>query len=110
MLAILGSQKHHTYLPYSNVIYKLSELSQNAERIRKYRERKAAVEKLKEECTEKNLWDCIVAFQKYPFYTSSGLTFQYTLKIGKGGEYTKELFIDRRKTVSHCPGVLCDLL
>ena len=35
---------------------------------------------------------------------------QYTLKIGKGGEYTKELFIDRRKTVSHFPGVPCDLL
>lgn len=87
----------HTYLPYSKVVYKLSELSQNAERIRKYRERKAAVEKLKEECTEKNLWDCIVAFQKYPFYTSSGLPFQYTLKIGKGGEYTKELFINRRE-------------
>ena len=32
-----------TYLPYTKVIYKLSEISQNAERIHKYRRRKAAV-------------------------------------------------------------------
>ena len=37
---------------------------------------------LKEECTEENLWKCIVVFQEYLFYTSSGLPFQYTLRIG----------------------------
>lgn len=87
----------HTYLPYSKGIYKLSEISQNAERVRKYKARKDAVSVLKENCTEENLWNCIVAFQEYPFYTSSGLPFHYTLKVGRNGTYTKELFINRRE-------------
>lgn len=36
----------NTYLPYTKVIYKMSETSQNVERIRRYKARKAAVEKL----------------------------------------------------------------
>ncbi|MGN0404180.1 MAG: hypothetical protein ACI4F1_03060 [Bariatricus sp.] len=55
------------------------------------------IQELKECSSEENLWNCIVAFQDYPFYTSSGLPFRYTLKIGRNGEYTKELFIDRRE-------------
>ncbi|MDD3403523.1 MAG: hypothetical protein PHQ72_09235 [Hespellia sp.] len=53
------------------------------------------MEQLKTNCTEKNLWECIIAFQEYPFYTISGLPFSYQLKIGKNGMYTKELFISR---------------
>lgn len=87
----------HTYLPYSKVIYKMSEISQNAERIRNYKIRKSAVDTLMEAPTEGHLWDCIVAFQNYPFHTVSGLPFSYTLKKGRNGEYTKELFIDRRE-------------
>ena len=87
----------NTYLPYSKVIYKLSEISQNAERVRRYKARKDAVNALKENCTEDNFWNCIIAFQEYPFHTSSGLTFQYTLKVGRNGDYTKELFINRRE-------------
>lgn len=87
----------NTYLPYSKVIYKLSEISQNAERVRRYKARKDVVNALKENCTEENLWNCIIAFQEYPFYTSSSLPFQYTLKVGCNGEYTKELFINRRE-------------
>lgn len=45
--------------------------------------------------TEDHLWNCIVAFQQYPFRTVTGLPFSYTLKMGRNGEYTKELFIDR---------------
>lgn len=56
-----------------------------------------AVENLKTECTEANLWKCIIAFQHYPFYTSSGLAFTYKLKVGRNGRFTKELFIDRRE-------------
>ena len=52
---------------------------------------------LHENHDEQHLWDCIVAFQNYPFYTVSGLPFSYTLKKGRNGEYTKELFIDRRE-------------
>lgn len=87
----------NTYLPYSKVIYKLPEVSQNAERVRRYQARKQAVEILHEDCTEDNLWKCIIAFQNYPFYTVSGLPFTYRLKTGRNGEYTKELFIDRRE-------------
>lgn len=83
----------NTYLPYSKVVYKMSEVSQNAERVRRYQARK----KFKEDCTEENLWKCIIAFQNYRFFTASGLPFSYTLKIGRNGKYTKELFIDRRE-------------
>ena len=87
----------HTYLPYTKVIYKMSEISQNAERVKAYKARKSAVDTLMAAPTEEHLWDCIVAFQNYPFYTVSGLPFSYTLKKGRNGEYTKELFIDRRE-------------
>lgn len=46
---------------------------------------------------EETLWNCIVMFQGYTFHTVSGLLFTYSLKIGRGGELTKELFIDRRE-------------
>lgn len=87
----------NTYLPYTKVVYKMSEISQDAERINRHINRKQAVAKMKENCTEENLWQCIIAFQCYPFYTFSGLPFSYTLKIGRNGKYTKELFIDRRE-------------
>ena len=86
-----------TYLPYARAAYKMADVSQNGERLRRYRERKAAVERLKAAPTEENLWQCIAAFQQYPFRTMSGLPFSYTLKLGRSGGYTKELFIDRRE-------------
>ena len=93
----LGYSTLHTYLPYTKVIYKMSEISQNAERVRKYKVRKSAVEILMDSPTEEHLWDCIIAFQDYRFHTISGLPFSYTLKTGRNGEYTKELFIDCRE-------------
>lgn len=87
----------NTYLPYTKVIYKMSEISQNAERIKRYKERKQAIADLKKDYTEENLWKCIIAFRNYPFYTASGLPFTYTLKVGRSGEFTKELFINRRE-------------
>lgn len=59
--------------------------------------RRTALEALHRDCTAENLWNCIVAFQGYPFYTSSGLPFSYALKRGRNGRYTRELFIDRRE-------------
>lgn len=59
--------------------------------------REQALRTLRDACTEENFWNCIVAFQGYPFLTSSGLPFTYTLKMGRRGAYTKELFIDRRE-------------
>ncbi len=73
----------HTYLPYSKVIYKMSEISQNAERVKTYKARKSVVDTLMAAPTKGHLWDCIVAFQNYPFYTVSGLPFSYTLKKGR---------------------------
>ena len=58
---------------------------------------KKSVEKLMNEQSEEALWECVVAFQHYEFRTYSGLPFSYQLKKGRGGAYTKELFIDRRK-------------
>lgn len=86
----------HTYLPYTKVVYKMAQISQNAERIKRYKIRKQAVENLKDDCIEDNLYQCVLAFQEYPFHTSSGLPFSYQMKVGRNGEYTKELFIDRR--------------
>lgn len=94
----LSRSSVNAYLPYSKVVYKSEEISRNAKRVKCYRERKEAVDKLLENMTEESLWGCIVAFQHYPFYTVSGLPFTYWLKIGRNGEYTKELFIDRRES------------
>lgn len=68
----------------------------NAEPVNGNKERIQAVAELAADCTEENLWKCVMAFQRYPFFTSSGLPFTYTLKTGRDGTYTKELFIDRR--------------
>ena len=45
--------------------------------------------------TEEELWECIEKYQNVTFYTASGLPFSYTLKRGRSGAYTKELFVDR---------------
>lgn len=86
------------YLPYSKVPYKEAEISSNAEWCITYRKRKAAVEALQEEMSDEKLWDCIIAFQRYPFRTVTGLKYSYILKKGRNGDYTKELFIDRRES------------
>lgn len=86
------------YLPYTKVPYKESEISSNAEWCIAYRKRKAVVEALQENMSEDYLWECIVAFQGYPFRTVTGLKYSYTLKKGRNGDYTKELFIDRRES------------
>ncbi len=44
-----------------------------------------------------HLWNCIIAFQDYPFKTISGLPFTYQLKTGRNGELTRELWVDRRQ-------------
>ena len=59
--------------------------------------RRERINILKEAPSEENLWQAVMAFQDYPFKTVTGLPFQYTLKTGKNGEWTKELWIDRRK-------------
>ena len=87
-----------SYLPYEKGVYFPEEadaanISTGAERQRHYR---AAVALRKDLC-EENLWKCVVAFRGYKFKTMSGLPFTYTLKKGRGDEFTKELWIDRRE-------------
>ena len=84
------------YLPYTKSIYKAEELSMNAERINIYRSRQQAVRNLMECLNEHTLWDAVVAFQKYPFHTVTGLPFMYELKKGLDGDCNRELVIDRK--------------
>ena len=91
-----------SYLPYCKGLYfpedtDAANISVDAERIRRMRKRDRAVKMLQEQHDETRLWECIVAFQGYKFRTFSGLPFSYTLKKGRGDEYTRELFIDRRE-------------
>lgn len=91
-----------SYLPYEKGVYFLTEtdsnnLSVGAERIRRMRSRNKVLEKLMLDQSEEALWAAVIAFQGYKFSTYSGLVFSYSLKKGRGGAYTKELFIDRRE-------------
>ena len=47
--------------------------------------------------TEENFWGVVLAYAGIKFKTYSGLPFSYEIKKGKNGEYTKELWIDRRE-------------
>ena len=87
-----------SYLPYEKGVYfpeeaEAENISAGAERQRHYR----AVAALKKNPCEVNLWKCVVAFRGYKFKTMSGLLFTYKLKKGRGDEFTKELWIDRRE-------------
>ena len=55
------------------------------------------VEQLQKNPTEDNLWQAVIAFQKYPFKTVTGKSFYYEVKKGKNGAYNKELLVDRRE-------------
>ena len=88
-----------SYLPYEKGVYfpedaDAANISNGAERQRHYR----AVVELKKNPCEENLWKCVVAFRGYKFKTMSGLLFTYKLKKGRGDEFTKELWIDRRES------------
>ena len=60
-------------------------------------EQKNAFALLERERTEENLWNCVIQFQNETFKTMSGLFFTYELKRGRDGEYTKELWVNRRE-------------
>ena len=78
-------------------LYNAAEISLNAERCRTYKIRQEQVRLLQEIPSEENLWQAVIAFQDYPFKTATGLPFRYKLKVGKNGEYNRELLIDRRE-------------
>ena len=87
-----------SYLPYEKGVYFSNEtpvekISVGAERQRRYR----AVRKLRTELTEEHLWEVILLYAGVRFKTYSGLPFTYEIRKGRNGQYTKELWIDRRE-------------
>ena len=91
-----------SYLPYEKGVYFPVETDSNnisigAERIRRMRKREKVLEELRTEQSEEALWTAVIEFRGYKFRTYSGLVFSYSLKKGRCGVYTKELFIDRRE-------------
>ena len=86
-----------SYLPYQKGVYYPStekeKISVGAERQRRYR----AMKRCRAHPTEENFWGVVVAYAGVRFKTYSGLPFSYEIKKGRNGEYTKELWIDRRE-------------
>ena len=87
-----------SYLPYKKGVYYRSttsteKISVGAERQRRYR----ATKMLRATPTEEHLWEVILMYQKVRFKAYSGPPFSYEIRKGRSGEYTKELWIDRRE-------------
>ena len=87
-----------SYLPYQKGVYFPStadkgKISVGAERQRRYR----AVRKLRSELTEEHLWETVLLYYGVQFKSYSGLPFTYEIRKDRSGEYTKELWIDRRE-------------
>ena len=86
-----------SYLPYKKGVYfsntEKEKISVGAERQRRYR----AMKRWRVDPTEENFWGVVVAYAGVKFKTYSGLPFSYEIKKGRNGEYTKELWIDRRE-------------
>ena len=86
-----------SYLPYQKGVYfpstEKEKISVGAERQRRYR----AMKRWKTDPTEENFWGVVLAYAGVKFKTYSGLSFTYEIKKGRNGEYTKELWIDRRE-------------
>ena len=87
-----------SYLPYEKGVYfpeeaEAANISAGAERQRRYR----AVRKLRTEPTEEHLWEVVLLYAGVRFKTYSGLPFTYEIRKGRNGQYTKELWIDRRE-------------
>ena len=87
-----------SYLPYQKGVYfpctaSKEKISVGAERQRRYR----AMKRWRADPTEENFWGVILTYAGVKFKTYAGLPFSYEIKKGRNGEYTKELWIDRRE-------------
>ena len=85
-----------SYLPYKKGVYFQStekeRISVGAERQRRFR----AMKRWRVDPTEENFWGVVLAYAGVKFKTYSGLPFSYEIKKDRNGEYTKELWIDRK--------------
>ena len=87
-----------SYLPYHKGVYFQStaskeKISVGAERQRRYR----AMKRWRADSTEENFWGVVLTYAGVKFKTYSGVPFSYEIKKDRNGEYTKELWIDRRE-------------
>ena len=87
-----------SYLPYKKGVYfpstaEKEKISVGAERQRRYR----AMKRWRADPIEENFWGVVLAYAGVKFKTYSGLPFTYEIRKGRSGEYTKELWIDRRE-------------
>ena len=87
-----------SYLPYKKGVYfpstaEKEKISVGAERQRRYR----AMKRWRADPTEENFWGVVLAYAGVKFKTYTGLPFSYEVRKGRNGEYTKELWIDRRE-------------
>lgn len=86
-----------SYLPYQKGVYfpstEKEKISVGAERQRRYR----TMKRWRTDPTEENFWGVVLAYSGVRFKTYSGLPFTYEVRKGRNGEYTKELWIDRRE-------------
>ena len=86
-----------SYLPYKKGVYfpstEKEKISVGAERQRRYR----AMKRWRADPTEENFWGVVLAYAGVKFKTYSGLPFSYEIRKGRNGQYTKELWIDRRE-------------
>ena len=86
-----------SYLPYQKGVYfpstEKEKISVGAERQRRYR----AMKRWRADPTEENFWGVVLVYAGIKFKTYSGLPFTYEVRKGRSGEYTKELWIDRRE-------------
>ena len=86
-----------SYLPYKKGVYFHSKekerISVGAERQRRYR----TMKRWRTDPTEENFWGVVLVYAGVKFKTYSGLPFTYEVRKGRNGEYTKELWIDRRE-------------
>ena len=87
-----------SYLPYEKGVYFPSaadkeKISVGAERQRRFR----AIKRWRVDPTEENFWGVVLVYAGVKFKTYSGLPFTYEVRKGRNGEYTKELWIDRRE-------------
>ena len=94
---LLSKASVTSYLPYQKGVYfpstEKEKISVGAERQRRYR----AMKWWRVDPTEENFWSVVLAYAGVKFKTYSGLSFTYEIKKGRNGEYTKELWIDRRE-------------
>lgn len=77
------ASEHHSQVP--------------VERMDAEQQRHCALKKWQEHSSEENLWAVILAYAGVSFKTYSGLSFSYEVRKGRNGEFTKELWIDRRE-------------